>query len=99
MNQKPTNDSLNHVLPFKGILNFRDMGGYTTLDGRRVKRGLFFRSAELTGMTEQDVELFQSLGIKTIFDYRGVEEVRLKPDPVIPGVNNISIPALVEEVP
>lgn len=94
-----TTDSYNRHLPFKGVLNFRDMGGYTTLDGRQVKRGLIFRSAELTGMTHQDMKLFKSLGIKTIFDYRGVEEVRLKPDPVIPGVNNICIPALIQEVP
>ncbi|WHY21779.1 tyrosine-protein phosphatase [Paenibacillus sp. G2S3] len=100
MNQKlETTDSKRRVLPFKGVLNFRDMGGYTTSDGRKVKYGLFFRSAELTGMTDHDIKLFKSLGIKTIFDYRGIEEVRLKPDPVIPGVNNICVPALKQEVP
>lgn len=86
------------VLPFEGVLNFRDMGGYMTTDGRRVKRGILFRAAELTGMTTKDIELLQSLGIKTIFDYRGVREAQAKPDPVIPGVTNIAVPAMAQEV-
>lgn len=87
------------VIPLEGVLNFRDMGGYETVDGRKVKYGLFFRSAELTGMTEKDLEVFTSLGIKTIFDYRTDTEAELKPDPVIPGVTNIRLTVLNEEVP
>ncbi|MFC0215427.1 tyrosine-protein phosphatase [Paenibacillus chartarius] len=89
----------NRILPFEGVLNFRDMGGYETTDGRKVKYGLFFRSAELTGMTANDLELFQSLGIKTIFDYRSDGEAEQKPDPVIEGVKNIRIPAMKQDVP
>lgn len=89
----------NRVLPFEGVLNFRDMGGYETLDGRKVKYGILFRSAELTGMTAQDQVLFQTLGIKTIFDYRADTEAEHKPDPLIPGVVNVRIPAMKQDVP
>lgn len=89
----------NRVLPFEGVLNFRDMGGYETMDGRKVKYGLFFRSVELTGMTAKDVELFTSLGIKTIFDYRTDKEAEQKPDPVFPGVSNLRFTVLEQEVP
>lgn len=100
MNIQPFAASLDErVLPFEGVLNFRDMGGYLTEDGQKVKRGIFFRAAELTGMTERDRELFESLGIKTIFDYRGVQEAELKPDPSFEGVNRIHVPAIAEEVP
>ncbi|BFH11587.1 hypothetical protein J6TS7_22560 [Paenibacillus dendritiformis] len=93
-------DHLRHrVLPFEGVFNFRDMGGYEAADGRKVKYGILFRSAELTGMTEQDLSLLQSLGIRTIFDYRDDGEAALKPDPVIPGINNIRVPAMRQEVP
>lgn len=71
----------NRVLPFEGVLNFRDMGGYESMDGRKVKYGLFFRSAELTGMTAKDVELFTSLGIKTILI---IEQIRKQSRSPIP---------------
>jgi protein-tyrosine phosphatase len=80
------------VIPFEGVHNFRDMGGYHTLDGRKVKHGLFFRSADLSRITERDLELFKSLGIKYIFDYRDEHEAIRKPDPLIENV-------VVERVP
>ena len=76
----------NRIIPFEGVYNFRDMGGYKTVDGRIVKHGLFFRSAELSRITEQDLELFKSLGIKYIFDYRDEHEAMRKPDPIIENV-------------
>lgn len=87
------------VLPFEGVFNFRDMGGYEAADGRKVKYGILFRSAELAGMTERDLNLLHSLEIRTIFDYRDDREAKQKPDPVIPGVNNIRVPAMRQEVP
>lgn len=88
------NDSNTRVLPFQGVLNFRDMGGYDAAGGRKVKYGMLFRSAELTGMTDSDRELFASLGIKTVFDYRDDKEAELKPDPLFDNVANVRIPAM-----
>jgi protein-tyrosine phosphatase len=87
----------NRVIPFEGAHNFRDMGGYRTSDGRKVKYGLFFRSDELTGLTEQDLMFMQSLNIKTVFDYRGETEARIMPDPALPYAKNIRIPANPED--
>lgn len=96
-NRSANSESSIRVIPFEGIRNFRDMGGYKTTDGRRVKCGLFFRSAELTGITEKDLELFKTLGIKYIFDYRDENEAKLNPDPIIVNVLNERIPAIEEE--
>lgn len=85
---------MNRVIPFQGTHNFRDLGGYPAADGRKVKMGLFFRSDELFGLTEQDREAFQHLNIKTIFDYRSDYEVQKKPDPVFPLVNQLHIQAI-----
>ncbi|WP_409345968.1 tyrosine-protein phosphatase [Paenibacillus sp. MBLB4367] len=85
---------MQRVMPFEGTHNFRDMGGYRTADGRKVKYGLFFRSDELTGLSEQDIAAFQALNIKTIFDYRDDYEALKKPDPVLNGAKNIRIPAI-----
>lgn len=79
------------LVPFKGTNNFRDMGGYKTKDGRSVKWNIFYRSDELAGLTEEDMEYLKSLGIKTILDYRSKGEVNIKPDPLIEGIENINI--------
>ncbi|PWA10342.1 protein-tyrosine-phosphatase [Pueribacillus theae] len=71
------------VLPLHGAVNFRDMGGLETADGRRVKKGLFFRAAELTDLTEKDKLYLKSLKIARIFDYRTQFEANHKPDPMI----------------
>ncbi|GLX69934.1 protein-tyrosine-phosphatase [Paenibacillus glycanilyticus] len=75
-------------------MNFRDMGGYKTTDGREVKAGLIFRSADLSAMTEKDIALLQELGITAIFDYRDDHEALKQPDPVIPSIKNIRVSAI-----
>ncbi|WBW99233.1 tyrosine-protein phosphatase [Oceanirhabdus sp. W0125-5] len=79
------------LVPFKGTSNFRDLGGYKTKDGRKVKWNIFYRSDELAGLTEEDMEYLKSLEIKTILDYRSKGEVSVKPDPVIEGIENVNI--------
>lgn len=79
------------ILPFQGVSNFRDLGGYKTTDGRRIKWNIFYRSGELAGLTSDDVAYVKSLGIKTIFDYRSQGEVTNKPDPIIENIKNINI--------
>lgn len=51
---------------FEGIYNFRDMGGIVTKDGRRVKKGLLFRSGQLSTATTADVILLKQLQLRTI---------------------------------
>lgn len=80
-------------ISFEAVYNFRDMGGYKTRDGRVVRNGLFYRSAALGKMTSTDKELFEKLGIKTIFDYRDTNEVQHNPNPVFPQTQYIQIPA------
>lgn len=71
------------LLPLEGAFNFRDMGGYRTTDGRTVKQGLFYRAAELTGLTPGDHKVLETLGIRHVLDYRNRAEAELKPDPQI----------------
>jgi protein-tyrosine phosphatase len=67
------------VVPLEGVQNFRDIGGYRTRDGRRVKWGLIFRSAELSQLTTADLSLVRELDIKTIHDLRSVTERQSEP--------------------
>ncbi|HHT84111.1 MAG TPA: tyrosine-protein phosphatase [Clostridiales bacterium] len=59
------------------VMNFRDLGGIPTKDGRKVKKGLFFRSAMLDDATDEDIAFLKSLNIKHMFDYRDMDEVVL----------------------
>lgn len=84
------------ILPFIGVHHFRDIGGYRTRDGRRVKWNTFYRSDKLSDLTEEDIEYFKALGIKTILDLRSKGEVLFSPDPNIEGVKYINISGMSE---
>lgn len=59
----------------EGLHNFRDLGGCTTADGRRVRRGRVYRSDALHRMTAGDVAEVRALGIVSVVDLRAPDEV------------------------
>ncbi len=64
-------------IDLEGCLNFRDLGGYPTEDGRRLRWGLVYRSDALHHLTAADVERLQGeLGIRTVIDLRSTAELR-----------------------
>jgi len=65
-------------IPLAGQPNFRDLGGYTASDGRRVKWGLVYRSGELSQLGQDDVRKLAELRIKTVVDLRSPEEVAVR---------------------
>jgi protein-tyrosine phosphatase len=67
------------VLPLQGATNFRDVGGYRTADGRRVRWGVIYRSAELSGLTAADQAFLNELGVRTIVDLRSTSERTSQP--------------------
>jgi protein-tyrosine phosphatase len=60
----------------QGASNFRDLGGYATRDGRTLRWRQVFRSNHLGNLTPSDVEIVRALGVKSAFDFRGVDERR-----------------------
>ena len=64
----------------QAINNFRDFGGYRTQNGTRLKKGLLYRSGDLSKATDADLERITSLGIKTVCDLRSEGERRHEPD-------------------
>ncbi len=63
-----------HRIPLASLPNFRDIGGYRTTDGRWVKMGRIFRSAELANVSDEDFEVLKSLGLKLVCDLRTGDE-------------------------
>lgn len=68
------------IIDVDGVINFRDMGGYHTLSGQRVRTGLLYRAGALGGITEKGIAKLQELGIKLICDLRSEEEEVAAPD-------------------
>jgi len=76
-----------------GVRNFRDVGGLPTVDGRRVRQGVLFRSGHLAHATGEDAAFLASLGLHTIFDFRNAADQKLEgPDVELPGVRNVNLP-------
>ncbi|MFC8083929.1 tyrosine-protein phosphatase [Streptomyces sp. NPDC057340] len=76
-----------------GVRNFRDVGGLPTVDGRRVRPGVLFRSGHLAHATGEDAAFLASLGLHTIFDFRNAADQKLEgPDVELPGVRNVNLP-------
>ena len=69
------NDYSERHYSFEGCFNFRDIGGYLDQEGRRVKKGLYFRAGRQDRMTNKDLAQLSDLNISTQIDLRKKEEV------------------------
>ena len=67
-------------VPLEGGVNFRDLGGYRTVDGRRIKWGRIFRSDHLGRLSDRDVLYLQKIGIRLVCDFRTPAEIKKLPD-------------------
>ena len=71
-------------LTLEGSVNFRDLGGLVTGDGRRVRAGLVYRSDALHGLTAADMERLATLRIALLVDLRAATEIeRSGPSPLV----------------
>lgn len=67
------------LLPLEGGRNFRDLGGYPTRDGRRVRWGRVFRSGMMAHLTDADYDYLSALGIRVVCDFRSDAERASEP--------------------
>jgi protein-tyrosine phosphatase len=64
-------------IPLEGCLNFRDLGGYPTADGRAVRWRQVFRSDALHLVNDADLaHLRDEIGLREVIDLRSSAEVR-----------------------
>jgi len=69
--------AVRRVIDLEGCLNFRDLGGYPTADGRTVRWRQVYRSDALHHLTPADVaRVRDELGIATVVDLRSTAELR-----------------------
>jgi len=60
--------------------NLRDLGGVRTADGRRIRRGLVFRSPSLARASSRDLATLTALGLRTVVDLRSDGERERAPE-------------------
>jgi protein-tyrosine phosphatase len=86
-------DSSLRRVPLQGAINFRDLGGYATGDGRHVKWHVLYRSADISKLTAADLDTLGARDIVYDVDLRGVQESAKAPDKLNPGTDYILCPA------
>ncbi len=67
------------LLPLAGGCNFRDLGGYVTADGARLRWRQVFRSGVMTHLQPADVVALERLGIACVVDLRRADERQREP--------------------
>ena len=101
-------NELKHSIGLTGIQNARELGGYVSADGRRVRGGVFLRTAKLSPGTEEDFKrLRETYRLAKIFDLRADEEIngspelavfsgssKADPDPEIEGAEYFHLPVI-----
>lgn len=68
------------LVDFERVLNFRDFGGWDTIDGAKVARGKLYRSAAFNDATEADIARLNGMGMRFLVDLRRPEERRHEPN-------------------
>lgn len=72
--------------------NFRDLGGYQTASGRRIKQHRLIRSGKLDLLSDRDVQFLTDYGVKYDVDFRSPDELKESPDRVPVGASYHSLP-------
>jgi protein-tyrosine phosphatase len=67
------------MIPIAGGRNFRDVGGYRTVDGRTVRWSKLYRSGSLGSLKPEGMKRLQSLNVRAIIDLRMTAERQTDP--------------------
>ena len=77
------------TLGMEKLGNARQLGGYLTTDGMRVRRDVLLRTAKLSGGSEADIQkLHDVYNVTEVIDLRTTDEIASAPDPDIEGAAN-----------
>jgi len=81
-----------HVL-LDGQSNFRDLGGYETVDGRTVRRGQVYRAGRLVNLSDADVSKLDALDVRTVVNLLTDDDREVYGEDRLPeGAVSVSLP-------
>ncbi|WP_137989994.1 tyrosine-protein phosphatase [Streptomyces vilmorinianum] len=73
--RRPHVTAIRHI-PLQGAVNVRDLGGYLSYTGGRVRHGLVYRADALSKLTDTDVTTLAGLRLGRVVDFRIPLEVQ-----------------------
>ncbi|MGZ6260343.1 MAG: tyrosine-protein phosphatase [Candidatus Limnocylindrales bacterium] len=76
------------------VVNLRDVGGHATRQGGRVRRGLLYRSGNLSELDGADRLALEHLGLRMIYDLRSDAERSRMPDRLPTGAEYVPLDLL-----
>lgn len=82
------------VVQIKNGINFRDLGGIKTSDGRQIRSGMLYRSGEFSRLSDEEKKfLSDELNLHYVLDYRDQLEIDRNPDNLWNNSQYFNIPA------
>ena len=75
----------NQLIGITSGRNFRELGGYETLSGKKIKFHKLLRTGNLADLSPFDLDYLKDYGVKYVVDFRSQEEVDRQPDRVPEG--------------
>lgn len=88
----------NQLIGITSGRNFRELGGYETLSGKKIKMHKLLRTGNLADLSPFDKQFLTDYGVKYDVDFRSKEEVDNQPDRVPDGVEYIYDPVFSEDL-
>ena len=88
----------NQLIGITSGRNFRELGGYATASGKKIKYHKLLRTGNLADLTVADQTYLIKYGLKYIVDFRSQEEVTRQPDRVPEGVKYEYDPVFSEDL-
>ncbi|BCA53237.1 protein-tyrosine-phosphatase [Nitrospira sp. KM1] len=88
--------SLGEAIGLSATGNLRDLGGYETSEDRTVVRGLLYRSNVFNPMSQDDIAKLRLLALKTDYDLRTVQEIKIQPDQMPIRVQQVHLNVLAD---
>src|SRR6478752_6024354 len=63
------------LVALEAVHNFRDLGGYPTVDGRSTRWRALYRADGLHRLAGADLDVIRTLGLRTVIDLRRPDEI------------------------
>ena len=76
-------------LHLASVPNWRDVGGYRTVDGQWVRMGKIFRADQLDKVSDADMVRIDDLNVKLVIDLRTNSERSREPDKIPPRASGL----------
>lgn len=93
-----TKENNNQLIGVTSGRNFRELGGYETLSGKKIKMHKLLRTGNLADLSPFDLDFLRDYGVKYVVDFRSQAEVDKQPDRVPEGAEYDYDPVFSEDL-